>query len=335
MNPRLRTSLTLVVISAVCGGLFGLTVDSPETFWLNGATGAGVGVMVSSQLMLFEYYLEPTYLERPFSTWPFAAVLGTRTGFYTAASLLALWLIPSIAAGQPIQILHDDLWRQLSFSIGFAFAVNLVIEFARLIGPRTLLNVITGRYYRPLTEERAVLFLDMVGSTRLAEAVGPARFHAVLNAVFVRLGAVISAHHGEIYRYVGDEIIATWPVRDATTVAQALSAATGCLAALEAEGPRFEREHGVRPRVRAGLHLGPLLTGEVGGFKKEIAFLGDVMNTAARLQEACRDLGKDLLVSRVVVDQAPVPPGWRIEPLGKRRLRGRAEPVDLAALTRL
>lgn len=334
MSPRLRISLTVVVVSALGGGLFGLTVDSLETSWLNVAIGVGVGIMVSSQLMVFEYYLVPAYLERPFSTWPFVAVLSTRTAFYAAASLLALWLIPSIAVGQPIRMFHDDLWRQLSFSLGFGFAVNLVIEFARLIGPRTLFNVVTGRYHRPLTEERAVLFVDLVGSTRLAEEVGPARFHAILNAVFVRLGAVINAHDGEIYRYVGDEIIATWRVRDAGTIAQALAAATGCLAALDAEGPRFERDHGTRPRVRVGLHLGPLLTAEVGGFKKEIAFLGDVMNTAARIQEACRDLGKDLLVSRPVVDQAPVPPGWRLEPLGQHRLRGRAEPVDLVALTR-
>lgn len=334
MYLKPKIGVVVIVVSAVVGGLFGLTVVSDFPIWLNGLTGIGVGVVVSSLFILFEAYLVPRHLDKRFSTWPFAAVLGLRTSYYTATSVLALWFVPSMFAGEYVSILRAGLVRELLFTVGVAAAFNLIVEFSRLIGPRTLLNIVSGRYHRPQIEDRAVLFLDLVGSTRLAEEVGPTRFHSILNAVFVHLGAVLGEHKGEIYRYVGDEIIATWPVRGDESLSVALAAATKCLAALETEGPRFERSFGMTPRVRASLHVGPLLTGELGGFKKEIAFLGDVMNTTARLQEACRDQGKALVVSKAVLDRAEIPPGWYAETLGPVPLRGRSEPVSLTALSR-
>ena len=71
---------------------------------------------------------------------------------------------------------------------------------------------LTGRYYYPREEERIVLFLDLVDLTSIAERIGNVRFHAMLSETFTRLSQVVTDFGGEVYRYVGDALIATWPL---------------------------------------------------------------------------------------------------------------------------
>jgi len=72
----------------------------------------------------------------------------------------------------------------------------------------------------------------------------------------------------------------------------------------------------------------------MGDVKREIVMLGDVMNTAARLEEACRATGQDVIASGAVLDGVTLPPGIVARSLGPMALRGKAEPIELFALTR-
>jgi class 3 adenylate cyclase len=85
-------------------------------------------------------------------------------------------------------------------------------ELTRLIGGRTLLNVILGRYRHPTREERVLMFLDLTGSTRLAETLGEVRMQELLTRFFFDIDEPIVAHGGEVHGYVGDEVIVTWPL---------------------------------------------------------------------------------------------------------------------------
>ena len=85
-------------------------------------------------------------------------------------------------------------------------------ELMRLVGGRVLLSVILGRYRRPTREERVLLFLDLVGSTSLAESMGDVRMQALLTRFFFDIDEVIRAYGGEVHAYVGDEVIVTWKV---------------------------------------------------------------------------------------------------------------------------
>jgi adenylate cyclase len=76
------------------------------------------------------------------------------------------------------------------------------------------------------------------------------------------------------------------------------------------------------------------VAGEVGGFKREIALLGDAMNTAARLEQACRATGHALLASRPFLDRTQIPSGIVATSLGSHLLRGKAERLELFALER-
>jgi adenylate cyclase len=178
-----------------------------------------------------------------------------------------------------------------------------------------------------------VLFLDLHGSTQLAERLGDKDFHRFLNRVFFDLTDPVIESGGEIYRYVGDEIIVSWrPGRDAQRAVICAFAIEDALARRRAD---YIRAFGAAPHLRAALHAGPLVIGEMGDVKREIVMLGDTMNTAARIEEVCRAIGRDYIVSEIVLRRAaPLPSGIRAESLGPMPLRGKETNIELFALSR-
>ena len=88
------------------------------------------------------------------------------------------------------------------------------------------------------------------------------------------------------------------------------------------------------PRFRAALHLDTVVAGEMGAFKQEIVFLGNGMNTASRIEQACRATGHPVLASRALVEAADLPPGVAATSLGPVALRGKQVPLELVALER-
>jgi adenylate cyclase len=103
---------------------------------------------------------------------------------------------------------------------------------------------------------------------------------------------------------------------------------------LDERAKAYIRDFGLRANFRAALHCGPVVIGELGTIKMEIAFLGDTMNTAARLQQACRDTGQRVLASAALVNRlAALPPGIAKRSIGRLRLRGKENEIELYALT--
>jgi adenylate cyclase len=96
---------------------------------------------------------------------------------------------------------------------------------------------------------------------------------------------------------------------------------------------RLRRGAGDGINVRAGLHCGEVVTGEMGSVKKEIVFLGDAVNTAARIQDLCRQTGDHVLASGDLIDRLELPPGIAKRSLGDLRLRGKGADLALYALT--
>jgi adenylate cyclase len=76
-----------------------------------------------------------------------------------------------------------------------------------------------------------------------------------------------------------------------------------------------------------------VVTGEMGSVKKEIVFLGDTVNTAARIQDLCRQTGDRVLASADLIDRLELPPGVAKRSLGDLRLRGKGAGLELYALT--
>jgi Adenylate and Guanylate cyclase catalytic domain len=119
------------------------------------------------------------------------------------------------------------------------------------------------------------LFIDIEGSTALAERLGEFAFHRLINRFVVDITQPIVAAYGEIHRYVGDELIASWKLEDGIADAHCVRACFEAFDRLAALSPVYVRDFGTPVRCRAGLHCGPVVTGEMGSVKKEIVFLDD------------------------------------------------------------
>ncbi len=162
--------------------------------------------------------------------------------------------------------------------------------------------------------------------------IGPAAVHRFLGEVFRLASDPIDDHRGEVFQYVGDEIVITWTVAEGRDGARPVACFFAIEQALAWAAPEFEREFGAVPRLRAALHGGPVITGEVGGSRRAIVYHGDVMNTTSRIEQATRDLERQFLVSGDAMERLADLGGFALDDLGLQRLRGRAGAMHVYAV---
>lgn len=124
----------------------------------------------------------------------------------------------------------------------------------------------------------------------------------------------------------------TWTLAEGRSGARPIACYFAVKRALELAAKEFEREFGSVPQLRAALHAGPVITGEVGGSRRAIVFHGDVMNTTSRLENATRDLGRPFLVSEDAMSQLDGTEVYKAVDLGPQQLRGRVAPVHVYAV---
>jgi class 3 adenylate cyclase len=219
-----------------------------------------------------------------------------------------------------------------------AFVLSMLIssayELIRLIGGRVLLSVILGRYRRPAREERVLLFLDLAGSTLLAESMGELRIQELLTRLFFDIDQVILAHGGEVHAYVGDEVIVTWRVTAKPSAQRCIDCFFAIQDRIAEKQDLYRREFGLIPRFRGGLHAGSVAISECGDSRRQVAYFGDTVNIAARLQEHCKEVARALLVSADLLRLAIPSADLVVEALGATQLRGRRASIDVFAVER-
>jgi adenylate cyclase len=290
-------------------------------------TGAVIGVVLTS----FDAFVLRGPLGAPLRRAPFTVHVAVRTGVYLIVILLALkvgvWAFPSPGERgiESVDVL---------FSLAAAFVFAFIQDVNSLLGQNVLINFITGRYYAPRLESRVFLLIDMEGSTGFAERLGPLAFHRLVKRFIDDLTQPIVATRGEIHRYIGDELIATWKLEEGIADGRCVAACFAAIDQLARRAPDYRREFGAAVTVRAGLHCGPVVTGEMGSVKREIVFLGDTVNTAARIQELCRETGDRVIASADLIDRLEPPAGIAKRSLGDLRLRGKGADLALYALTK-
>ena len=331
----IRIILWFTAIGAAIGAVYGRFTTVSEGSPLFGFDGVPrgllTGTVISAILISFETYVVAGPIGAPLRRAPFAAHVAAKSLVYLLVILFGLalgaWALPG-------RIEHGIRREDVLFSLAVAFVFTFMYDMNSLLGQHVLLNFITGRYHRPRVETRVFLFIDMEGSTGFAERLGPLAFHRLLNRFVVDLTDPIVAARGEIHSYVGDELIATWKLDEGISHAHCVSACFAAMERLARLAPEYVSEFGAAANFRAGLHCGPVVTGEMGSVKKEIVFLGDTVNTTARIQEMCRQTGDRVLASADLIDRLELPFGIAKRSLGGLRLRGKENDVALYALTR-
>jgi class 3 adenylate cyclase len=268
--------------------------------------------------------------------WPLGVELAVRSAVMAVVVAVVAMVLEVVLYDHRI----DAKWLAGDFPyiFGLSFVGSIltgaIFELVQLVGSRTLLNVILGRYRRPRREERVLLFLDLAGSTSLAEQMGELRMHQLLTRFFFDIDEAIIAHGGEVHAYVGDEVIVTWPLDDKMSERRYLECFFAIQDSIAAKAEFYRREFNLVPGFRAGLHAGPVVISECGDSRRQIAYFGDTVNVAARLQEYCKQAGRALLVSADLLRLVRPGSDLVVEALGPTQLRGRTAAVDVFAVER-
>lgn len=204
-----------------------------------------------------------------------------------------------------------------------------VVGLNRLLGRRVLGSFITGRYFHPVEEARVFMFLDLASSTTIAEKIGNIQFHRLLHEFFCDVAEAVIDSGGEIYKYVGDEVIVVWKLADGIRNANCIRCYFGICETIAAAHEKYERRFGLVPQFTAGMHCGTVIAGEMGDDRAEIAFLGDVVNTSARVQAECKAKGERLLLSQALYQNLTLPSHLRAREVGRTKLRGKEQEIGL------
>ena len=171
--------------------------------------------------------------------------------------------------------------------------------------------------------------LDLNSSNTYAERLGHVRFSRLIDVIFNKVNRVAEANQGQIYNYLGDEVILTWPEALGLRNAQCLRIVGNLLERISIRKEFFQAEFGMVPEFKAGLHGGEVTVAEVGIVKRDISFFGDVVNTASRLQALCKDQGRNFLTSDDIYRSLKDTPGVSFQYIGKFTLRGKKEPIGV------
>ena len=228
---------------------------------------------------------------------------------------------------------HTTFFRMVE-GLGVIAFLLFFIHLDRLLGPGVLLGYVTGRYHRPRREHRIFMFLDLKGSTALAEEMAADRYFNFLQRYFTDMSEPILETNAEIYQYVGDEVILTWKMRNGLEEANCLRVFYLIEDQIHAHRDHFLQTYGVVPEFKAGVHAGEVIIAQIGELKSEIVYNGDVLNTTARIQAQCNQLGQKLLVSAELMETLSVGPEYTVFKLGPVPLRGKAEALELCAVSR-
>ena len=268
-------------------------------------------------------------------------------------SYSAVYLIVSFISGVFFQsnwnetsIFDPVIWKSVFRNIwniqsleGFLFWLFVIVATLIVLlvndkyGPKGFTSFLMGRYFHPKKEERIFMFLDLRSSTSIAEKLGEVRYFNFLKEVFQHVTPSIVYSKGEIYQYVGDEIVISWKTNKGTENANCVQCFFNIQTELAKKADYYTKKYGVVPEFKAGLHYGYVMAGEIGIVKREIAFSGDVLNTTARIQSKCNELKVNILLSKFLLDKLKLGSDLFIPKLmGDSHLRGKEHSMSLYTL---
>jgi class 3 adenylate cyclase len=336
MRRALTPWIILAVFGLVAGGAYRYFANDPSeatlaTYLRSGLHGMGLA-LTGWAVHLYFTSRSAEWLRR----WPLVAEIAVQSVVMAIVVATVAVILEAALYGHRI----EGAWLVGHFPriVGLAFAASVVIgalfELTRLIGSRVLFNVIIGRYRRPTREQRVLLFLDLAGSTSLAESMGELRMHQLLTRFFHDIDGAILAHGGEVHAYVGDEVIVTWRLAAKGSERRCLDCFFAIQDRMAENADSYRGEFGLVPNFRAGAHVGPVVISECGDSRRQIAYFGDTMNVAARLCEYCKASGEALVASAELLRNTAVPPGFAAGAATDILPRGRQSPIAVHAIRR-
>ncbi len=294
---------------------------------------AGALVIVLDILFINKKLIKKSFLKILFAkTFIFLVIIIftiLTAGIIATANTLNLPVFHADVLSGTVVFFNNFAFWSIIIYVGFITILSLfILEVSDNVGAGVFWSFFTGRYHTSEVEHRIFMFLDLEGSTTIAEQLGHVEYFKFLNRFFSDISDTVLKSWGTIYQYVGDELVVSWP---ASRGAESIRCFFGIREEIEYRREKYEKEYGFLPRFRAGIHGGPVSIGEIGTLKKDILFIGDVLNATSRIQGQCKTHNVNLLVSEEVIGpiRKELENEYQINDRGLADLRGKHERLRL------
>ena len=213
-------------------------------------------------------------------------------------------------------------------------------------------NAQLGRYFSPQIKEEietselnnigknakdlsvAILFTDIVGFTKLSEKMDPKDVLSLLSDYQAIMVDCIFAHRGTVDKFIGDAVMANFgtPKTAGNDAQNAFNCALEMNLKLQ-EFNKSRKKKGLKEiKHRIGIHYGPCVVGNIGSeLRTEFAVIGDSVNVASRICDACKEFDTNLIISKIVADKINM--NGSFVQIKDYKIRGRREVIDLVKIS--
>ena len=195
----------------------------------------------------------------------------------------------------------------LLYDLFFVAIIIFTRELSRKMGQGVFWNYLTGKYYYPREEERIFMYIDQKSSTAITEKMSSMEYYKLLKEFYFDITKCVLSAYGRIYRYVGDQLVVSWSVKNGLKNANCIRCYFYIRSEIENQKEKYLAKYGFVPDFRVSMHLGEVIHGEIGDVKSQIVFHGEALYETVQIENECRTQNKDFLVSESIVQRISIP----------------------------
>ncbi len=326
LKRKLQSSGLIILVGLCFGLIYPLFADdfTDKIAFLNGIL---IGFFGAVLLSIGEYFIFGFDTRK----WSFIPLVLVKTALYFIMFSILIVTVMCFTRGKENQMgfweyfyspqfdefIHGEFSTILIYCLIVLFAINFTRQINRKIGHGVLVRFILGKYHKPREEQRIFAFFDIKQSTHIAENLSPIQFHKLLYEFFNDISLCILITKGEIYRYVGDEIVVTWQMKDGIKHSNCIRLFFYMKQQLEELSEKYVKLFGFKPDFHAAYHCGKVIRGELGDIKSQFVYHGEALFLGHKMEKACSYLGCDLIISSALASDLPIPPEYVMKPIGK------------------
>lgn len=302
-----------IVVAIIVGIIFGTILGIADYFVDKKIRGRSLGVEIIIKGVLY------------LAAWYLVSVIGYRIGTFIEAEFVDSPLIKYTELFAGNIFLAATIYTAVMIVV-----ITFIKQMNTKFGPGILIPMLLGRFRKPRTEKRIFLFMDLKDSTTQAEKLGSLKFSELLQDCFSDVNKVIPPFNAEIYQYVGDEVVLTWRSEEGLRNNNCIRFFFSFQKKLQQRKDHYLNKYGIVPEFKAGANIGNITVAEVGDFKREIAYHGDTINTASRIQSVCNTYKKSFLISENLKNE--INGTFRTDLISTIKLKGKEKEIGLYSL---
>jgi len=329
--------LYFVLVNFISKAVTSLFIQEATVHMSGNIIIAVIGATIFGTLLgLIDFYVERKLGKRSFGieilvkvflyavTWFFVVTLSRVIGFAFEAKFIDDPLL-----GYTHKFFSNMGVSSIVYTIVMILVISFIKQMNNKFGPGVILPMMLGKYRKPRVEKRVFLFMDLKDSTSYAEKLGHIKYSEMIQGCFLHLNKVLRAFYAEIYQYVGDEVVITWPREEGLRKLNCIKFFFAFQKMLIDNKAVYEKKFGLVPEFKASSHMGPITVAEVGDIKREIAYHGDTINIASRIQGMCNSYNKNFLISETLKNNLQSDDSFIIEIVDETILKGKTEKIKI------